>query len=82
MMCEDLMSANWKYHDMVGENLVYCNIDHPFPPGPHPELPGLAPPNPPLILPLNFLFIVESCAKHIKEIDINNSQRIFGIALV
>jgi len=33
MMCEDLMSANWKYHDMVGENLVYCNINHPFPPG-------------------------------------------------
>ena len=31
MMCEDLMSANWKYHDMV-ENLVYCNINHPFPP--------------------------------------------------
>ena len=33
MMCEDMMSANWKQHNLVGENLVYCNLDHPFPPG-------------------------------------------------
>lgn len=33
MICEDMMSENWKKHNMVGENLVYCNVDHPFPPG-------------------------------------------------
>jgi hypothetical protein len=33
MMCEDMMSANWKEKNLVGENLVYCNINHPFPPG-------------------------------------------------
>ena len=33
MMCEDMMSANWKEKDLVGENLVYCNMNHPFPPG-------------------------------------------------
>jgi len=33
MMCEDMMSANWKEKGLVGENLVYCNINHPFPPG-------------------------------------------------
>jgi hypothetical protein len=33
MMCEDMMSANWKVKGLVGENLVYCNINHPFPPG-------------------------------------------------
>ena len=32
-MCEDFMSANWKKYGMVGENLVYCDINHPFPPG-------------------------------------------------
>lgn len=32
-MCEDFMSANWKKHGLVGENLVYCDINHPFPPG-------------------------------------------------
>ena len=35
MMCEDLMSANWKQKGLVGENLVYCDINHPFPPGPY-----------------------------------------------
>ena len=35
MMCEDLMSANWKQSGLVGENLVYCDINHPFPPGPY-----------------------------------------------
>ena len=34
-MCEDFMSANWKKYGMVGENLVYCDINHPFPPGPY-----------------------------------------------
>jgi hypothetical protein len=32
-MCEDFMSANWKKYGLVGENLVYCDINHPFPPG-------------------------------------------------
>ena len=32
-MCEDFMSANWKRSGLVGEKLVYCNINHPFPPG-------------------------------------------------
>jgi hypothetical protein len=32
-MCEDFMSANWKRAGLVGEKLVYCNINHPFPPG-------------------------------------------------
>ncbi len=35
MMCEDMMSKNWKANGLVGENLVYCNLDHPFPPGPY-----------------------------------------------
>jgi hypothetical protein len=35
MMCEDMMSLNWKMHGLVGENLVYCDLNHPFPPGPH-----------------------------------------------
>lgn len=35
MMCEDLMSANWKANNLVGPNLVYCDINHPFPPGPY-----------------------------------------------
>ena len=33
LLCEDLMSANWKYHNLVGENLVYVDVNHPFPPG-------------------------------------------------
>jgi hypothetical protein len=33
MMCEDMMSANWKSNGLVGDNLVYCNVNHPFPPG-------------------------------------------------
>jgi len=32
-MMEDFMSANWKLHNLVGENLLYCDINHPFPPG-------------------------------------------------
>ena len=32
---EDLMQANLRYHGLVGENLVYVNMNNPFPPGPH-----------------------------------------------
>jgi hypothetical protein len=32
-MMEDFMSANWKRCGLVGENLVYCDVNHPFPPG-------------------------------------------------
>jgi len=34
-MMEDFMSANWKRNDLVGNNLVYCDVNHPFPPGPY-----------------------------------------------
>ena len=34
-MLEDFMSENWKRYGLVGENLVYCNVNHPFPPGPY-----------------------------------------------
>jgi hypothetical protein len=32
-MMEDFMSANWKLQGLTGDNLVYCDINHPFPPG-------------------------------------------------
>jgi len=32
-MCEDMMSANWKLYNLVGDNLMYCDVNHPFPPG-------------------------------------------------
>lgn len=32
-MMEDFMSANWKRNNLVGNNLVYCDMNHPFPPG-------------------------------------------------
>ena len=32
-MMEDFMSANWKLNGLTGDNLVYCDINHPFPPG-------------------------------------------------
>ena len=35
MISEDMMSQNWKIHGLVGEKLVYCNMNHPFPPGPN-----------------------------------------------
>ncbi len=35
MMCEDLMGANWKASGLSGSNLVYCDFNHPFPPGPY-----------------------------------------------
>ena len=35
MIGEDMMSMNWKVSDLIGENLVYCNMNHPFGPGAH-----------------------------------------------
>ena len=35
MIGEEMMSANWKEKGLVGDNLVYFNPNHPFPPGPH-----------------------------------------------
>jgi hypothetical protein len=35
MVGEEMMSANWKCEGLVGDNLVYINVNHPFPPGPH-----------------------------------------------
>ena len=35
MIGEEMMSANLKHHGLVGENLVYVDIRHPFPPGPY-----------------------------------------------
>lgn len=32
-MMEDFMSANWKRYGLVGKELVYCDVHHPFPPG-------------------------------------------------
>ena len=32
---EDLMQANLRKHGLIGENLVYANMNNPFPPGPH-----------------------------------------------
>lgn len=35
MIGEDMMSVNWKENNLVGDNLVYFNPNHPFPPGTH-----------------------------------------------
>jgi hypothetical protein len=35
MLGEEMMAANWRQKNLVGENLVYFNPNHPFPPGPH-----------------------------------------------
>lgn len=35
MIGEEMMSQNWKMHNLVGENLLYVNVNHPFPPGPY-----------------------------------------------
>ena len=35
MIGEEMMSANWKSENLVGDNLVYFNPNHPFPPGSH-----------------------------------------------
>jgi len=32
---ENMMSANLHEHNLHGENLVYVNMNNPFPPGPH-----------------------------------------------
>lgn len=35
MIGEDMMSANLHRHGLIGENLVYVNMNNPFPPGPY-----------------------------------------------
>ena len=35
MVGEEIMSANWKKNNLVGENLFYVDVNHPFPPGPY-----------------------------------------------
>lgn len=32
---EDMMRANLHEHSLIGEKLIYCNMNNPFPPGPH-----------------------------------------------
>jgi hypothetical protein len=32
---EDMMQANLRHHGLVGNNLVYVNMNNPFPPGPY-----------------------------------------------
>jgi hypothetical protein len=34
MNAEDMLSENLKYHGLIGENLIYVNMNNPFPPGP------------------------------------------------
>jgi hypothetical protein len=34
MNAEDMLSVNLKYHGLIGEKLVYVNMNNPFPPGP------------------------------------------------
>lgn len=34
MNAEDMLSANLKYHNLIGEKLIYVNMQNPFPPGP------------------------------------------------
>ena len=35
MIGEEMMAENWREKGLVGENLLYFNPNHPFPPGPH-----------------------------------------------
>ena len=35
MIGEDMCSANLKQHGLIGDKLVYVNVNNPFPPGPH-----------------------------------------------
>lgn len=35
MIGEDMLSANLKFHGLIGERMIYCDMNHPFPPGPH-----------------------------------------------
>lgn len=32
---EDMMRANLHEHGLIGDKLVYCDMNNPFPPGPH-----------------------------------------------
>jgi hypothetical protein len=34
MNAEDMLSANLKYHNLIGEKLVYVDMKNIFPPGP------------------------------------------------
>jgi len=34
MNAEDMLSENLKYHGLIGENLIYVNMNNLFPPGP------------------------------------------------
>lgn len=33
MIGEDMLAAQLKHHGLIGENMVYCNMNNPFPPG-------------------------------------------------
>jgi len=35
MIGEEMMAANWREKGLVGDNLIYFNPNHPFPPGPY-----------------------------------------------
>jgi len=35
MIGEEMMKANLHQHGLIGENLVYVDMNNPFPPGPH-----------------------------------------------
>jgi hypothetical protein len=35
MIGEDMCSANLKQHNLIGDKLVYVDMNNPFPPGPH-----------------------------------------------
>ena len=35
MIGEDMMSAQLKKHNLVGDKLIYVHMNNPFPPGPH-----------------------------------------------
>lgn len=30
---EDMLAANLRYHNLIGDNLIYCQMNNPFPPG-------------------------------------------------
>jgi hypothetical protein len=34
MNAEDMLSANLKYHSLIGDRLLYVDMKNPFPPGP------------------------------------------------
>jgi hypothetical protein len=35
MIGEDMMAANIRHHGLIGEKLIYVDMNNPFPPGPH-----------------------------------------------